>query len=359
MDWSASKVNCANYCRRKFFLRYILRDKGIIFSSYRRGTLCHELVEKFWDKLGAPEEVKMNKEGKVKSEKKYSNPEQFVKYAQGRWMRMCIQDEMAGKKIQWAYDNEKWNIRNKYLPGVCSPLFNILLEEGPHLYTELPFTFILNDRKFTGFIDKVRQRDGRVIIRDYKTESPWMKGMKLEGNPQLTLYCVGLCALCYADENVAAKVGLLEERKRFMGNPIFISDKIQPEFFMLSALPKISKQESEKSETEKAIKVIYSTKRSDKDFYEVLMFIEDVERDVRDFLSGARKKIPPTERGKKCDGCDMAIGCLKRLEDELAEEKRIGPLKASDGQIFFNFASPYFCQPFSKAKQRRLRWKRR
>ena len=351
---SVTKINEANYCRRRYFLKNVLGDKPLNPSFYLRGRLVHDLIENFWTKLGQACEIKRNKKGKVTSEKKYSNAEEFNEYAKGQWFFYVTREERAKRSIDWRFENERWTIYNGYLPEICIPLFNKLVEEDPPPESELNFKFSIGNRSFRGRIDEVRVKDEQVIIRDYKTESPWIGGMKLTGNPQLTVYCVGLCALCYADEEFALRLGLEDERQRFIGHPIYISDRIKPEFFMVETLRK------NPEEVHSMPELIYRTERTDRDFFEVLLFLEDIEEYKRRFLTGEKKTIPPTERGKKCDVCDMEKACMKRLEEELnATEHEY--LKDGQGQLYFkSFVSPYLPKRKKKKilRQRKFRWKK-
>lgn len=215
----------------------------------------------------------------------------------------------------------------------------------------MKFDFVLGKRSFNGIIDEVRLRDRYIIIRDYKTEKPYLKegSMKLSGNPQLTLYCAGLEALCLADDEIAEKLGMIEEREIFRKNNFYISPKLKPELFMVSAL-------SEKfQESENPPKIIHTTERSERDFRELMRFVEDSEREIK-YYTG-KKEIPPTERSRKCDFCDVRISCVKRLEEELSPDNE---LEDKNGQMHFLFLGKYSHKHFAgnKSRQRKFNWKR-
>ena len=355
-NWSSTRLNFANYCKRRYFLKYILREEQLLPSVYRRGSLMHNLMchEKtgvtFWDRLGKKEEIKRNKKGKVISKKKYSNPEEFVDYAQGQWLMMCNQDEKAGRSIEWRFDGEMWEIYNHYIPQVCNPLFDYAVNEGPPIYSELKFDFLFEKRRFKGKIDEIRLNRESIVIRDYKTESPWAGEMKLLGNPQLTLYCFAVCSLAYKDGEFAKSIGLENERERFFGNPNYISDRIKPELFMFDTLRR--DPETTKSMPE----LIYRTTRKDDDILALFLNLQDIEEEVKEFLSRRKKLIPSTEFGKKCDDCDMRKSCLSVLERELEFLKSDkDSLKDKTGQRYFSFVSPY---SIGKQKCRRYKQKR-
>jgi hypothetical protein len=288
----------------------------------------------------------------LSSKKKYSNKQEFVEYAKGQWLYRVLAEERAERDIEWRFDNEKWVIYNKYVPEICAPLFGKLLQQGKPLETEFSFDFVLEGRRFHGFIDEIRREDREVIVRDYKTEYPYLKeeSMKLRGNPQLTLYCLAVCAVAWKDEKFAQKLGLEQERDKFMGNQILISERVKPELYMIDSL--------RRKDEEYPPKLIYKTTRIDKDFHELLMFVKDVEEQIKDFQLRDKRTIPPPERGKKCDFCDMKKACMKRLEEELNDKSSVSLIE-SNGQINFTFVSPYKPKKrkLRKQKQRTFRWK--
>ena len=326
--WSASRIDIANYCRMRYHLKYVEHEKSARLSAYAKGSLLHGLLEHFWTRLGTEEET-----AKKKNNKKYFDAESFAKYAKGKWTSTVIGSNNAKnpeKKIAWRFDDEPYVIKAS-LQKICVPLFEHVLTEGPPLFTELPFDFSLNDMRFKGFIDEVRVRNGKVVIRDYKSGSPYLGNMKVNHDPQLTFYNAGLCAQCFSDINFARKLGLEDVRKQFLGNPLFIYPEIDEEFFMIEALPKIKEAENEKKKglpkkhdfaneedffeavkrrdrlLENIPQAILSTKRKDEHFFEVINMIKGVEEAV------SRGDIYP-ERGRKCDICDMKYACEKRLE---------------------------------------------
>jgi len=308
--WSATRIDVANYCRMRYYLVYIKGEQRLNLSAYEKGSLLHNLIEKFWiEKNG----IKVPR---------YASAEEFTKKAQGKWVGRFKGAEKTGRKIEWRVEDEKWMIKN-VLPDICIPLYNYLVSEGPPLYTELPFRFSFlqgNSRKiFRGKIDEVRTRDGEVIIRDYKSGNPWIGDMKVEHDPQMTIYNVGLCALCYASLDFARTLGLEEEAKKFMGHPVYISDKIHPEFFMIEAFRYV--------EHKIPPQVIHKTSRKDEHFLELIRMINGT-------INAVQKGNIYPERGRKCDSCDVKYACAKRVE--LARNTQAQDL---DGQLMFDFAA--------------------
>ena len=64
--WSASRIDTANYCGMKYFLKYIdpTKPKPLRLSAYAKGGLLHELIENFWIKLGTQEQFEKDKKSK-------------------------------------------------------------------------------------------------------------------------------------------------------------------------------------------------------------------------------------------------------------------------------------------------------
>jgi hypothetical protein len=333
IPWTASRIDIANYCRMRYYLRYVEKENSLRLSAYAKGTLLHDLIENFWNKLGTEEEV-----AKKASKKKYSNSQEFAKYAKGLWSRTVIASQNSKNPIQWAYDNEQWVI-NSELSGICVPLYSILLKEGKPVFSEIGFDFLIEGKRFRGRIDDIRIRNGKIVIRDYKSGKPWIGEMKLNNDPQLTLYNIGLCSLC-SQEEIAGKLGLLEERKKFMGNPFYIYPDFVEEFFMIEAPAfNIKKNHS--------LNFLNQTTRKDEHFFELLNMIKGIERAV------SEGEIYP-ERGRKCDYCDMKYSCEKRLE-----KTRAGHLEDRTGQGFFSFAIPAYARKEEQQgyfKQKKIRF---
>lgn len=361
--YSSSKIDVANYCIMRFFLKYCERKKPLRLSAYVKGGLFHKIIEEFWSKLGTEEEVAK----KYRTKKAYFDSDSFAKHVVRRWNQLVKADyksrenleketnektikRIKNRLIYWRDEGERWTIRAS-LKRISEPLFDKLIEEGRPVYSELPFDFILFGRRFSGKIDEVRMKDKKIIIRDYKSGKPWIGRMKLNHDPQMTVYNVGLCSLCYDNEEFARTLNLGEERKRLMGNPIYVNENFSHEFFMIEALPIIAKEESKKKDWEKNIKSVYPTIRTDKHFFEVIKMIEGVEKAV------SIGNVYP-ERGRKCDDCDENIACEEKLE--LADQQVIKDLS---GQGFFSFAAPLYMKPIKKKSRvdintKRFKWKK-
>jgi len=334
IPWTATRIDIANYCRMRYYLRYVEKESSLRLSAYAKGTLLHELIENFWDKLGTEEEV-----AKKSSKRKYSNEKEFAKYAQGLWMRKVIASKNSKNPIHWSYDNEQW-VMNSELADICTSLYPILLKEDEPIFKEMSFDFLIKGKRFRGRIDDVRIKDGKVVIRDYKSGKPWLGEMKLNNDPQLTFYNIGLCSLCSNNE-IAGKLGLEEERKKFMGNPSYICPDFVEQFFMVEA-PAFNLKKNH------SVNVIHSTTRRDEHFFELLNMIKGIEKAV------SEGEIYP-ERGRKCDYCDMKNACEKRLE-----KTGTGHLEDKTGQGFFSFALPAYARKDERQKdigQKKIRYR--
>jgi len=315
--WSVSQLNDANYCIMRYYLKKILKEPSIRLSVYAKGGFLHTTVEHFWEKHGDPHEV-----GKKKYDKKYSSPEQFTDYVKGKWSQFVMCDKKSkkpqDKKIAWRFEGEEWAIRNSF-DKICPPLYKRLLEEGPPLYSELPFDYIINNIRFKGRIDEVRLKDGKVLIRDFKSGKSLFGGMKINHDPQLTLYNVSIGALCLGNKDFARSLGLEDRAKEFMGNPIYISSDFVQEFFML-----------ESCET-------FETSRKDKDYFELLKMIKGTEETIN---SG---NVYP-EWGSKCDYCDMKIACEKKSSQPQ------NPCVDKKGNGLFDFiVPPLYARPIENS----------
>lgn len=389
--WNYSRIDTLNYCLRRFYLRYKLHEPSLRLSAYVKGSLLHTAIEKFWDYYGTEEEVekdKNDKKKKAKDKKHFFDRETFADYWVGQWKSIIMADlrmikkvsefeksvkgfrdeqklkRLNGEVIAWRNEGEKYMIQ-AIIPSICKPLFDKVIEEGKPLYSELKFDFLLNKRRFDGRIDEVRIRqengERKIVIRDFKSGSPWLGEMKLHYDPQLTFYNMGLCSLCIKDEEFAKKLGLGGERdrlrQRLENENILIYEDFMEEFFMIEALQKIeeAKQESLKPSPRKqdfaneedyirakkrrdwvsnnVPEVILKTKRNDVHFFELIDMINSGEKRIQ------KGEIPIAESGRKCDICDMKYVCSKKiLERKVLDET--GEIKDRYGQEFFSFTDP-------------------
>ncbi|MEK6844895.1 MAG: PD-(D/E)XK nuclease family protein [Nanoarchaeota archaeon] len=324
--WTASRINAANYCRMRYYLRYIdpSKPKPLRLSAYVKGSLLHVFIQNFWKNLGTPEETASA--SKKFKDKKYFSAESFSKYAQGKWTSIIIADEESPNKIDWRNKEEKWFIR-AILPKICSPLFYFLKEEGPPLFAEKSINVILNGKRYYGILDEIRKKEDKIIIRDYKSGSPWVGEMKLKHDPQLTFYNFLVCSLAKQNKEFAEKLGLEEKiTEKFMGNPFYINPDFEMQFSMIEALAIDSNSQKIKTPP----KMIISTQRTDENYLELVKMIDGTKESIE------TGNIYP-ERGRKCDSCDMSVACDKKLDDVNS-----GRLIDKRGQLFFSFAFPNF-----------------
>ncbi len=363
-DVSSTKLDVVNYCVMRFVLKYIEHAKELELSVFKKGKTLHDLTEHFWSRLDV----------------KYSNAEEFGDYGYGKFYQMIKAFESSGKKVDWSYKDEMY-VMAENVRKVSKSLFKILRAEGPPLFdeqtgkylTEVRFDFRAFDRNFTGKIDEIRRKDGKLVVRDYKSGKPWMGHMKINHDPQMTIYNAGLCSKAKKDRGFAELIGLSEDRHLFDGNPNYVSNKIQHEFFMLDA-PYISDKMAEKSKKDIAQKimddiglyfmgveefgnileryfgaeiksktlpkVINETKRTNEHFLEIIKMLDGAEKIIQSGMVYA-------ERGRKCDDCNVNISCqekLKEINKEFPADKK--------GQLMFSYAIPYYMKSIQTEEQK-------
>ena len=326
MKASASMIADANFCLMRPYLKKVMGEKPERLSVYEKGTLLHELVENFWNFLGTEEEV-----SKKRAKKKYSNADEFAKYAKGKWwQRVKIAEESKkSQPISWRSKEEK-HIFGATIPKICFYLFPELIKRGKPLFSELTFSFVLGDIKFRGRIDEIRLEDGKVKIIDYKSGSPWMGEIKVETDPQLTLYNLAVCCFCYSNKRMAKALGLENRLMSDVKDPVYIDPEFEEQFFMIEAPYDIQKVESGLLKREMP-KIILPTHRTEKHLFDLIAMTKTIQTI---FDTGL---IYP-QRGS-CDYCDVKYPCLRKLETQgrgfLADKK---------GNRFFSFAVPEFAR---------------
>lgn len=318
-SWSASKLNVANYCTFKFYLRYVLHKETLRLSAYVKGSLLHELIEKFWDRLGTVDEAEST--SKRFKDKKYYDAKSFAEYGKGLWKRIIVADEKAENKISWNSEGQPWQILNQF-EKILTPLYYSLEERGRPLFSEMKFKFVVNNKIFDGRIDEIRKEGDKIRVIDYKSGSPWVGEMKLKHDPQLTMYNAAICAKLRTEQEFARKFDLEGRVEEFMEGRKFISPKIEQGFFMIEAM-------SINPEKVKNIpNPLTITYRDDSHFFEILKMVEGTEKSIKN-----GSFFP--EYGRKCDLCDLKHAC-----DE--ESKKIGQGYLADkkGNLYLPFAVP-------------------
>jgi hypothetical protein len=296
-----------------------------------KGTLFHDAIDHFWDKLGTEEEVAKTKN--KKNGKKYFDAKSFSDYLSGVWISKVIGAEHSGRKINWDYPGQGYSMKPK-IHEIAFCLFPYILERGKPLYSEIPFQFILGNRKFNGRIDEIRLKNGKVVVTDFKSGTPFMKEIKRDHDIQMTMYNVGIGSLCYANEEFAKSLGFGDIRKTFFGHPNFVNENVEHEFIMIEAPVRI-KQLQQMGKTNLP-EFSLKTFRKENHFYEILKMLDGVEASLKNGIV-----YPQT--GHKCDYCVMKEICKKRLES-LAFEIPVD----KTGQIIMSFASPTYKLPVKK-----------
>ena len=357
--WSASRIDTANYCNMKYWLRYVdpIKPKPLRISPYVKGSLLHKLIEDFWQHLGTFDKVeqdKKNSKKKAKQKKKYYNAESFGEYAQGKWTQTVIRNEKMEdpkKKIFWrdGYENnsEAWEI-SAMMPKMTAALYRIIIKEGPPVYSELAFNFEAEGLRFRGFIDEVRLRNGKVVIRDYKSGSPfWIREMKRDFDPQLTFYNAGLLSLLYGNDKksieFAKSLGLEEQREELIKSSSHINPDFEEEYFMVEAPYLLEKMDADKDFARKFSnrpEIIHKTKRTEAHFHHLIDNIKKTKNKIEEGNISF-------EHGKKCDICDMKHVCRKYstepLETQVLDKK---------GNLLFSFMDPPYSIQAMAEKQK-------
>lgn len=337
LDWTYSKMDDYNYCILRGYLRWVEKVRNLTIPAFIKGGLLHSSIEHFWEKLGTEEEVQKTRN--KKGGKKYWDAVSFADYLSGKWTSRVIGAEQSGMGIQWAYPGQKYHMGPK-IRDITFYLFPYLMERGKPLYSEIPFKFILGHRRFKGKLDEIRVKDGKITVTDFKSGGTRMGEIKRNHDLQMTMYNVGLGALCYGNESFAKSLGLEKERKSFLGHPNFVNENIEHEFVMLEA-PYVRAKLMEVEQKGKGKKVelpeaSLKTSRKENHFYEILKMLDGIEACLK-------SNIIYPQTGHKCDYCPMKTACKERLEaltSAIPTER--------NGQEILSFAAPLFKRPVEK-----------
>jgi CRISPR/Cas system-associated exonuclease Cas4 (RecB family) len=313
--WSASKIDDATYCPRLFYYKHVRKMEFPTNGLMALGIFIHRVMEKsFYNDGGKP---------------RYKTADSFANAMAGRWKRYIIKTgKIRRRKISWRDEKEPWVIANYDIPLLCKNAYEVCSQEKRPLFKEAKFDFELDGRKYRGKIDAIAKRDDKIIIRDYKSGRRKPRQMKLDFDPQFTLYFLAVGCLCYGDKRFAEALEISDEvRARWAGNPVYLPDIIQGEYFLMRE------------------KELLPMTRRDCHYYDFCNMLEGLENMVRD------EEFEP-HRGRLCDYCEARGICREETETEEGRLRK---------RQFSLFQAPKFVSIGSskeKIKQLRLKWPR-
>ncbi len=266
--WTPTKIDQATYCLLQWYLINVEKVKVRTTGSMALGIFMHRRMEKFFKQDGKP----LRK-----------SPEAFANSCVGWWTRHVISSgKIRGEDIHWRDEKEPWVLR-EVIRKICIPIYKRRLEEGCPLYTEFNIPdFKFEGRIYRGKIDEIRPGKTGPIIRDYKTGRRRPGKMKLNYDPQFTLYLLAVSCLCYNDENFANSIGISKEDD--IESPLDFFDKIGLEYYLM--------REDE----------LYTLKRNRVIYEDFCRMIDGLEEDIEN------DNFSP-QRGRLCDYCSVKEEC--------------------------------------------------
>jgi len=315
--WTASKIDDATFCPRFFYYAHILKIPLPTTGAMALGIFMHRAMSKwFWDDRGRL---------------RYKTAESFTNICKARWKKFVIgTGKIRGKEIAWLDEDEPWRIANYGLPLICRNVYDVCSQEEIPLFRESRFDFELDGRRYAGIIDAIIRRDNKIIVRDYKSGRRKPGQMKLDFDPQFTLYFLAVASLCHGDKRFAEALKVDDEtRKKWAGNPEYLPEMIEGEYFLMRE------------------KEILPMTREDYHYYDFCNMLEGLEKMIED------EEFEP-HRGRLCDYCGAKERCR---EDTLN-------LQGKRSKQVLIFSSPKFVDVrearnrLGNFRQRRLRWPR-
>jgi hypothetical protein len=227
--WSPTRLDHILRCPRKFFFGYQQGKNGNkkfqksypVTAPQARGIFLHRQVESdvFFKPDGSP---------------KYKSAESYANAMGGRWIQVAKRKKIKGSEIDFG-DNDPFLMKEVEIKPVCRAIYPILVEEGPPTLSEFPFSFVCQGNAFTGVIDSVRKdKDGNIVIRDFKSSFYGMSERDIDNMPQLTIYGLAFCVYAFMSYEFRDRFDLSEsDVKTWGGNPTFIDDRLKFEIFSL------------------------------------------------------------------------------------------------------------------------------
>ena len=251
--WSPTRFEVTELCPVKYYFQYIKKMR-VTTPRLALGSYLHKRKEKLFK--GKPGQLEL----------RFKSAESFANAATGFWKHSVAKtNEIDGQKVLWEFENQKWVFLSE-IEELCIKTYNKCSSEESPLFIELPIKFKLNGQHFYVKIDEIRKG---CTIRDYKTGFSLPEEFRLKHFSQFTFYALAFCCYAYIDEDFAKICGISEEdKKSFGGNPLYISEKINLEYYNV-------KEEI----------TLPATHRSNKDYYELVHAIEILENRIHNLES--------------------------------------------------------------------------
>jgi putative RecB family exonuclease len=198
---SASQINLYKACPRKYYFKYIERIKEPQSIALIKGSLVHACIQKFYDLN--PKKSNINLQN-YKTE--------FYNYMDDVFERVLKSEKVVFGKTQRSYledmnelfDGNEIKIAREIVDvqNILKNYITVFLWQFEQ-YTESKTIFSqiwymvkpkfseleLSTQDFLGFVDECIEKDGKLIITDYKTTKHYKLGYSEEYEIQLKLYC--------------------------------------------------------------------------------------------------------------------------------------------------------------------------
>lgn len=275
--WSPSKYDTANLCWTKYYFQYIIHPRPKVTTAILAlGNFLHKRKENLFK--GEPGHLEL----------RYKSAQSYANSAMGAWKHTTLQtEEIDGKRILWDYKGQKWAFI-KEIEELCIKTYNACAREEPPLLVELPIKFELNGIHYNVRLDEIRKN---LTIREYKSGKSLPGEFQLKHFSQFTFYALAFCCLAKKDEKVSRICGISEEeRESFGGNPNYISEKINLEYYQV-----------------REDKILPVTHRTDQDYFE----LEKGIRSLESMILNLEDNLYPNFGGH-CRYCSFKEPCDKK-----------------------------------------------
>ena len=203
---SASKIKTSEECSWKYWCKYHLKLPDTNNDGARRGSICHVILEC----LGNPRHKKRHYKSLLKRGiKEGSSIDRLIrKLSKGLELNLDSYEPIISKNLV----KGKLDLLGDYVDLSTDKISNLgmiyhLVDEGlkhdmygdtyykpTHSHDEIAFDIEKEDYNIRGFIDKlfIYKKDGKVLIRDFKTSKKSFAGKDLEDNMQALIYALAV-----------------------------------------------------------------------------------------------------------------------------------------------------------------------
>lgn len=201
---SASKIKTFKECSWKYWCKYVLKIPDTSNDGAKRGSICHLVFEC----LGNPRHKKRHYKDLLENGIKSGSSVDLLIEKWSRKLELDLDTEedilsknLINSKLDMLGDHVNGNqISNRGIiysmidEGLKYDFYGDSTYAPSESFDEIDFNIETENYKIRGFIDKlfIYKKEGKILIRDFKTSKQSFKGKDAEDNIQSLMYALAI-----------------------------------------------------------------------------------------------------------------------------------------------------------------------